>query len=110
MIKRIAGFVLLWLPFSAFAALGDSGWISLGANDVQIISDGNPRAFIYTTVNNAGCTSTIPELVMDSTNPLASSMYATLLTGKATGQTVDIQTSGCTRNGYPIVISIHLGS
>ncbi len=110
MIKRLAGFVLLWLPISAFAAFGDSGWITLSPSDVQIISDGNPRAFIYVTVNNSGCTSTIPELIMDSTNPLASSMYATLLTAKATGQTVDIETSGCTSNGFPIVISIHLGS
>ena len=110
MIRRSIAFLLLCIPLTALAAVGDSGWITLGPSDVQIISDGNPRVFIYVTVNNAGCTFSTPELIMDSTNPLAASMYATLLTAKATGQTVDIETYGCTSNGYPVVISIHLGS
>ena len=105
--RRGIAFLLLWIPFTASAQFGDSGWISIGANDIQIISDGNPRAFIYVTVNNSGCTYSTPELVMDSTNPPASWMYATLLAAKAAGQMVDIETSGCTSNGYPVVIAIH---
>jgi len=107
MIKRAIVLLLLWAPLTALAAIGDSGWITISASDIQIISDGSPRAFIYVTVNNSGCTLSTPELIMDSTNPLATSMYATLMEAKATGQTVVIQTSGCTANGYPIVISIH---
>jgi hypothetical protein len=110
MIGRSIAFLVLCIPLTALASVGDSGWITLGPSDVQIISDGSPRAFIYVTVNNAGCTSSTPELIMDSTNPLATSMYATLLTAKVTGQTVDIETYGCTSNGYPVVIAIHLGS
>lgn len=105
--KRGIALLLLWVPLTA-AAFGDSGWITLNASDIQIISDGfGPRAFIYVTVNNGGCTSSIPELIMDSTNPLAASMYATLLAAKAAGQSVDIETNGCSSSGYPIVISVH---
>jgi hypothetical protein len=99
-------FLIAWIPVTAFA-LGDSGWIAIGASDVQIINDGNPRAFIYVTVSNSGCTNSTPVLVMDSTNPIATSMYATLLAAKAAGQTVDIETLGCNSSGYPIVIAIH---
>jgi hypothetical protein len=109
MIKRAIVLLLLWAPLTALAAIVDSGWITISASDIQIINDGNgsPRAFIYVTVNNSGCTHSTPELIMDSTNPLATSMYATLMEAKATGQTVDIVTSGCSTIGYPIVISIH---
>ena len=104
--RRAICYFLLWAPLTALA-FGDSGWISIGASDIQIISDGNPRAFVYVTVNNSGCTSSIPLLVMNSTNPLATSMYATLLAAKASGQMVDIETSGCTSDGFSIIIAIH---
>lgn len=104
--KRRIALLLSWIPMTA-AAFGDTGWITLSGNDLQIISDGSPRAFIYVTVNNGGCTSSTPELIMDSTNPLATSIYATLLAAKATGATVDIETNGCTAAGFPLVISVH---
>jgi hypothetical protein len=107
MMRRGIAYFLLWVPFIASAQIADSGWISISTSDIQIISDGNPRAFIYVTINNSGCTYSTPELTMDSTNPLANSMYAALLAAKAAGQMVDIETSGCTSNGYPIVIAIH---
>lgn len=108
--KRIVLIALLTAAPAIALAGGDSGFITLTSNNVQIISDGGQRAFIYVTVNNSGCTNTTPELVMDSTNPIAAAMYSTILTAKATGQTVDIQTSGCTSSGFPIVTTIYLGT
>jgi hypothetical protein len=61
------------------------------------------------TTSVSGCSNTVGlELVMDSSNPLANSMYATLLSAKTSGQNVDIQTSGCTSSGIPVIISITL--
>ena len=108
--KKLFALLLLLAPSIALAA-GDSGFVSILSSNLQIISDGNPRAFIYVAVNNGGCSNnSIAELIMDSTNPLAGAMYATLLTAKASGQTVDIQTTGCTGSGFPMVTSIYLGT
>jgi hypothetical protein len=106
--KLFAISALCWSTFS-FAG-GDTGFVSILSSSIQIISDGSPRAFIYVTLNNGGCANSTPELIMDSTNPLAGAMYATLLTAKSSGQTVDISTSGCTASGFPLVVSIYLGT
>jgi len=108
--KRFVALMLLGAPVLA-AAMGDTGWVTITGSNLQIISDGSPRVFVYVTVNNGGCSNSIPELIMDGTNPLASAMYATLLTAKATGQSVDIATSGCSSGiGSPIIVGIYLGT
>jgi hypothetical protein len=105
-VKRIVPILLLWIPLTATAD-GDSGWISLSGANIQIITDpSSPRVFVYVTVNG-GCATTIPVLRMDSSNPVATSMYATLLSAKATGQQVDISTTGCSVSGNPLITSIY---
>src|ERR1700730_11758495 len=52
--KKLFALLLLLAPSIALAA-GDSGFVSILSSNLQIISDGNPRAFIYVAVNNGGC-------------------------------------------------------
>lgn len=101
--------ISLLLSFPALCFGADTGPISLANVKIQIIAPPNPRAYIYVTLNG-GCTGTTPEIVMDPTmNPVASSMYAVLLTAIATGQNVDISTTGCTTDANePEVTSIYL--
>jgi len=99
---------LLLLPSLCFSA--DTGSISLTNVKIQIITDpAHPRAYIYVTLNG-GCGGTTPEIVMaSSTNPVANSMYATLLTALAANQNVDISTTGCTTDANePEVTSIYI--
>jgi len=65
--KRLP-FLLLTLAF----ANGTSGYVSIQNKDIQIISDGSPRAFIYNVViNNGGCNQTTPVLLMDDSQVLS---------------------------------------
>lgn len=103
-------FLLLILCIPCFGFDGTTGWITITNTNLQIISDGSPRAFIYVTTTNDGCTNHTPKLVMDNTNPLGGAMYATLLMAKATGKQVQITTVGCSSDGFPIVQTIYIGS
>jgi hypothetical protein len=108
--KKWLAFLLLGFPASVFAT-GDTGVINMSTTLLQIQSYSTQQnAVVYTTVTGGGCASAVPVLVMDSSNPLAAAMYSTLLTAKATGQSVDIATLGCTSSGNPIIISIYLES
>jgi hypothetical protein len=63
------------------------------------------------TIPNGGCSNNAAaQLVMDSSNSIASTFYATLLAAKAAGHAVDIQTFGCSTQGYPLVLSVYIES
>jgi hypothetical protein len=96
------------LPGAAFA-LGDTGTVYLTNTNIQVIHDGTPRAYIYVPVSIGGCTNNAAaQLVMDSSNSIATTFYATLLSAKATGQGVNIQTLGCSEQGYPLILAVFL--
>jgi hypothetical protein len=105
-VKSFLAGLCLALPIAAVAS--SVGPISITADKLQIIS--SPQiAYLYVTVSGSGCTNgTAAVLVMDTTNPAANSMYATLLTAKTSGAQVTITTSGCTSSGYPAINSIYL--
>lgn len=103
--KTLITFISLIAPIAVFA--GGVGPISISGDQLQIIS--SPQiAYLYVSVTGGGCTYATPVLIMDSTNPAASAMYATLLSAKTTGGNVTISTSGCSSAGYPEITSIYL--
>jgi hypothetical protein len=104
--KKLVALVLFCAPCLAFA--GSTGVINISSSLLQIIN--SPQiAYLYVTVTSGGCSnSSAAVLIMDSTNPLGGAMYATLLTAKTSGKTVNITTSGCSSSGYPIMTSIYL--
>ncbi len=106
-LTRMMFTVCLLSPGLVFAG-GSTGVIDISSSLLQVIS--SPAiAYLYVTVNVGGCSLATPAvLIMDSTNSQAGPMYATLLTAKTTGKTVNITTSGCTSAGYPIITSIYL--
>ena len=110
MLHKLA-LLFLFVPVVAFAN-GDTGLINISNANLQIISyPGQQIAYLYAPVTGGGCTNAnAAQLTMDSTNPLGSAMYATLLAAKTTGKAVDIATQGCNSSGYPIIISIYLES
>jgi hypothetical protein len=112
-INRLLVALVSCLPLVALAqsGFGDTGLVYLTSANIQIINDGTPRVFVYVPVSNGGCSvTTAAQLVMDSTNAIASAMYATLLQAKATGVAVDISTYGCTSSNVPKIVSIYLES
>jgi hypothetical protein len=105
-VKSFLAALCLALPMVAFA--GSAGPITISGNQLQIIS--SPQiAYLYVTVSGGGCTySTAAVLIMDTTNPAGTSMYATLLTAKTSGGQITIATSGCSSAGYAVINSIYL--
>jgi hypothetical protein len=104
-VKTIITFLSLIAPIAVFA--GSVGPISISGDQLQVIN--SPQiAYLYVSVTGGGCTYATPVLIMDSTNPAAGAMYATLLLAKTTGGNVTISTSGCSSAGYPEITSIYL--
>jgi len=104
-VKSILACLCLVLPVVASA--GNAGPITISGNQLQIIS--NPQiAYLYVNISGGGCPNiNAGVLIMDSSNPAAASMYATLLTAKTSGGQITISTMGCS-GGYPIINSIYL--
>lgn len=104
--KSLLASLCLVLPIAAFA--GSAGPITISGNQLQIIS--SPQiACLYVTISGSGCTnSNAAVLIMDTSNPAGTSMYATLLTAKTSGGQITITTSGCSSAGYPVINSIYL--
>lgn len=65
------------------------------------------NAYIVTSNNQNpdNCTQS-NYLELDSSQPLYSSLYATVISAYATGQTVSINYNGCSSTGYPLVNAI----
>lgn len=106
--KTILIFTLL-LTSNTFAA--NSNTTTLTSKRIQIISTGTQRAYIYDLPINGGCTNKIPVLLFSgpNKNPLAKEIYSTLLTAKASGKKVTIQSNKCwPEYSTPIITSLYL--
>ncbi|MGR6873492.1 hypothetical protein ACU6U9_14555 [Pseudomonas sp. HK3] len=102
---------LLIVLFSNLANAADSAPTDLTGKDLQIISTGTPRVYIYNALIQ-GCTdSTTPVLILGGVdeNPLGKEIYSALLMAKASGKKIILQSSKCwSERSMPEITSMYI--
>lgn len=92
-------------------AATSSASINLVGSDLQIISTGTPRVYVY-NVSIEGCTEgTTPVLLLGGAdkNPLGKELYSALLMAKASGKKVVLQSDRCwSERSMPVLTSMYI--